>query len=208
VLGPLGSQKAGFCAILRCPAVAGGVARSTMRFLTILAIVFVTCQTGCDRAAAPDLVPARPVSGWPDTKIVSRVGRIYFAGQPSEAALRLAAAEGVDLVINLRPMQEMAKVPFDEPGLVAELGMRYVTIPVTPSTFSLADVDRFGDQLSTTDGPVLFHCSSSNRCGGLWAVYLVREHGAAWDEALALGKAAGLSRESMIEAAQRVAQEP
>jgi uncharacterized protein (TIGR01244 family) len=179
-----------------------------MRILTILAIVFVACQTGCDRAAGPNLVPAQPVSGWPDTKNVSRVGRIYFAGQPSEAALRLAAAEGVGLVINLRPTEEMAKVPFDELGLVAELGMRYVSISVTPATFSLADVDRFGEELSATDGPVLFHCSSSNRCGGLWAVYLVREHGAGWDEALALGKAAGLSRLSMIEAAQRLAEGP
>lgn len=179
-----------------------------MRFLTILTIVFVACQTGCDRAADPDLVAAVPVSGWPDTAKVSRVGRIWFAGQPSEAALKLAAIEGVGLVINLRPDEEMAKVPFDEPGLVAELGMRYVSIPVTPATFSRADVDRFAAEITSTDGPVLFHCSSSNRCGGLWTVYLMREHGLSWVEALALGKAAGLRRQSMIDAVQRVAEEP
>ncbi|MHC4770112.1 MAG: protein tyrosine phosphatase family protein, partial [Planctomycetota bacterium] len=135
-----------------------------MRFPAILVTVLLVCQAGCARAGAPDLVEAVPVSDWPDTKIVSRAGRIYFAGQPSEAALRLAADEGVDLVINLRPLHEMAKVPFDERALVDELGMRYVTIPVTPSTFSLADVDRFADQLDATEGTVLLHCSSSNRC--------------------------------------------
>jgi uncharacterized protein (TIGR01244 family) len=186
-----------------------------MRFQTILLAALVICQAGCDRAAEPQVMAAgaefeaaEAVSGWPDTKNVSRVGRIFFAGQPGEAALRRAAAEGVELVINLRPAPEMAKVPFDEPALVAELGMRYVAIPVTPSTFSAADVDRFAEALATSEQPVLFHCSSSNRTGGLWAVYLVREHGAGWAEALELGKAAGLSRQSMIEAAQRVAEGP
>jgi uncharacterized protein (TIGR01244 family) len=182
--------------------------RPMVRFPAILVAVLIVYQAGCARAGSPALVEAEPVGDWPDTKNVSRVGRIYFAGQPSEAALRLAAAEGVELVINLRPMQEMAKVPFDERELVAALGMRYVTVPVTPSTFSLADVDRFAGQLDTTDGLVLVHCSSSNRCGGLWAAYLVWTHELDWDTALALGKAAGLSRQSMIEAAQRVGQEP
>jgi uncharacterized protein (TIGR01244 family) len=179
-----------------------------MRFPAILLTVLLVSLVGCAGSGSPDLVEAEPVGGWPDTKNVSRVGRIYFAGQPSEAALRLAADEGVELVINLRPMQEMTKVPFDERALVDELGMRYVTIPVTPATFSLADVDRFADQLEATDGLVLLHCSSSNRGGGLWAAYLVWTHELDWNTAMALGQAAGLSRQSMIDATQRVAQEP
>ncbi|MHC4216830.1 MAG: protein tyrosine phosphatase family protein [Planctomycetota bacterium] len=179
------------------------------RRLIILISVLIAGQVGCVRRNGPPPVhPAEPVTGWPDTPRVSRAGRVFFAGQPGEAALRMAAAEGVDLVINLRPDQEMAKVPFDEPALVAELGMRYVSIPVTPPTFSPADVDRFDEELDTTSGLVLFHCSSSNRCGGLWAAYLVREADLAWETALPLGQAAGLARESMIEAAQQVAQSP
>ncbi|MHC4210355.1 MAG: protein tyrosine phosphatase family protein [Planctomycetota bacterium] len=184
-----------------------------MRFLTILLAALVVGHAGCERAAEPEviaaeaeLVAAEPVSGWPGTKKVSRVGRIFFAGQPGEAGLRQAAAEGVGLVINSRTTQEMARVPFDEPALVAELGMRYVAIPVAPSTFSAADVDRFAEALATTEGPVLFHCATANRSGGLWAAYLVRTHGVAWETALELGQAAGLSRQSMIEAARRVAE--
>jgi uncharacterized protein (TIGR01244 family) len=179
-----------------------------MRILTILAIVFVACQTGCDRSAGPNLVPAQPVSGWPDTLNVSRAGRLFFAGQPSEAALRLAAGEGVVLVINLRPAEQMAEVPFDEAAVVEDLGMRYVTIPMAPPAVSRADVDRFAEELAPTDGPVLLHCKKSNLVGGLWAAYLVREHGIGWEDALALGKAAGLFKEPTIEAARRVAQEP
>jgi uncharacterized protein (TIGR01244 family) len=178
------------------------------RLLATLFTVLLLGYAGCAGNGSRDLVEAEPIGDWPATKNVSRVGRIYFAGQPSEAALRMAADEGVELVINLRPLQEMARVPFDERALVDELGMRYVAIPVTPATFSLADVDRFAGQLEATDGPILVHCSSSNRCGGLWAAYLVWTHELDWDSALELGKAAGLSRESMIEAPQRVAQEP
>jgi uncharacterized protein (TIGR01244 family) len=159
-------------------------------------------------AEAPELVAAVPVHGWPDTKNVSRAGRVFFAGQPGAASLRAAAADGVGLVINLRPGPEMAKVPFDEPALVAELGMRYVSIPVTTPAFSSADVDRFTEALAATDRPVLLHCASSNRCGGLWAAYLVREHGLDLDKALELGRAAGLRTSGMVTAARRVARAP
>jgi len=186
-----------------------------MRFQTILLAALIAGHAGCERAPRPEviaagaqLVAAEPVSGWPGTKNVSRAGRIFFAGQPGEAALRQAAAEGVALVINSRTAQEMTRVPFDEPALVAALGMQYVVIPVTPSTFSAADVDRFAEALAATDGPVLFHCATANRSGGLWAAYLVRKRGLPWERALDLGRAAGLSRQSMIEAARRVAESP
>jgi uncharacterized protein (TIGR01244 family) len=153
--------------------------------------------------AAPT-APAEAVEGWPDTPRLSRTGRYYFAGQPGEAGFRRAAAEGVALVINLRVDAEMAKVPFDEPALVADLGLEYVAIPVTPATFSAATVDRFAEAIATTDQPVLVHCASSNRVGGLWAAYLARVRTLDSDAALELGKTAGLRSPGMIEATRRV----
>ena len=100
----------------------------------------------------------------------------------------------------------MARVPFDEPALVAELGVDYVTIPVTPATLSAATVDRFEEEIATTDEPVLVHCSTAKRVGGLWAAYLVRSHGLDWEQAVELGKAAGLRQPAMIAAARRVAE--
>ena len=50
-------------------------------------------------------------------------------------------------------------------------GLRYVWVPVTPDTLSLADVEAVEKVLDDpASGPVLLHCVSSNRVGGVWAV--------------------------------------
>ena len=64
--------------------------------------------------------------------------------------------------------------------------------------------DKQREAVEATEGPVLVHCGSSNRAGGLWAAYLARERGFTIDDAIARGREAGLSRESMIEAVRRV----
>jgi protein tyrosine phosphatase (PTP) superfamily phosphohydrolase (DUF442 family) len=100
------------------------------------------------------------------------------------------------------------KVPFDEPALRDQLGMRYVRMPVTPDSFSAADVERFSQTMAQLqpDDVLLVHCASSNRVGGLWAAYLRKHHKLSMEEALAHGRAAGLSRDSMIAAVRRVAE--
>jgi hypothetical protein len=52
-------------------------------------------------------------------------------------------------------------------------------------------------------GPVLLHCASSNRVGGVWAVIQARK-GKALDEALAAGREAGLHNPQMEAAVRRV----
>lgn len=191
----------------------------TSRLQTILVIVGVLWLVSCSQQpdTSPDAEPAgqaatvqraEPVSDWPDTSNVSRAGRFYFAGQPGEAAFRKAAADGVTMVINLRTEPEVAGLPFDEPALVAELGMKYVNIPVMPADFSPAIVDRFAEVVATTDQPVLVHCGSSNRVGGMWAAYLARTRGMPWDQALELGRTAGLRSQTIIDSAQRAAAGP
>jgi uncharacterized protein (TIGR01244 family) len=184
-----------------------------MRFPKILLAVYVACHTACSRApdtpvvaADPELAAAEPVSGWPDTNRVSRAGRVFFAGQPSEAALRLVAREGIVLVINLLPAEWMADVPFDEAAMVESLGMRYEVIPMDPPRITPEGVDRFAEVLATTDGSVLLHCKTSNLVGGVWAAYLARERGVGWAEALGLGRAAGLYKPPTIESARQAAE--
>jgi len=55
-------------------------------------------------------------------------------------------------------------------------------------------------------GPVLLHCASSNRVGGVWTAIRVRE-GAAWAEAEAEGKEAGLRSPNVLEAVRRAVAE-
>jgi uncharacterized protein (TIGR01244 family) len=148
------------------------------------------------------------LEGWEAINNLFQDGRMYFGGQPHEAALaRLAGEAGVKTVINIRNPEEMSRVPFDEPAVVESLGMRYVTIPVSPDTFSESDVAQFAELLSSTEDPVLLHCASSNRVGGMWAAYLARHEGIAVEEAIQLGRSAGLRSEGMVAAARRVAGE-
>src|SRR3954471_1100902 len=63
---------------------------------------------------------------------IARVGDdVFIGGQPTERALRELRAQGVTTVVNLRTPEEMKRdVKFDEPALIAQLGMKYVYLPV------------------------------------------------------------------------------
>lgn len=123
------------------------------------------------------------------------------AGQPSPEALAGLKEMGVRTVVNLRTDAEGAAA--EKPVLEAQ-GIRYVSVPVTPDTFSAADVDRVQEVLADASAaPVLLHCASSNRVGGVMAV-LESRRGQSLDEALAAGKAAGLHSLAMENAVRRV----
>ena len=140
---------------------------------------------------------------------LSRDGRIWFAGKPTSDGLRALPDQQVRTVINARTDAEMAADParFDEMATVMQAGMEYIRIPVTPETLSNNDADRLAAVLSRRSDPVLIHCSSSNRVGGLWALYLYRHRGVPLDEALEFGRSAGLRSEAMEQAVRRVVAE-
>jgi uncharacterized protein (TIGR01244 family) len=126
---------------------------------------------------------------------------LAVAGQPTPEALKGLEAMGFRTIVNLRPETEG---PPDERAVVEAQGLRYVSIPVTAGTFSLADVEALERVLDDpAAGPVLLHCASSNRSGGAWAVIQSRR-GKSLDEALAAGRAAGLSSPQMEAAVARV----
>lgn len=172
----------------------------------ILAAAIVAC--GSPEAATATLDGVVELDGWDGVNNLSRDGRIYFGGQPDEPSLsRLVDGAGVETVINLRHDEEMKRLAFDETEVLQSMGVRYVAIPMSPDSFSPADVDRFAEAFEGTEGNVLLHCASSNRVGGLWAAYLVRHRDVELEEAIRQGTAAGLRSPSMIEATRRVAEE-
>jgi uncharacterized protein (TIGR01244 family) len=123
------------------------------------------------------------------------------AGQPSPAALQGLGSMGFRTVVNLRSEREG---PADERAVLEAQGLRYVSIPVTPDTFSLADIEALEKVLDDPSAaPVLVHCSSSNRVGGAWAVVQARQ-GKSLAEAEAAGRAAGLHSPQMEAAVRRV----
>jgi uncharacterized protein (TIGR01244 family) len=119
---------------------------------------------------------------------------LYASGQPAPGDLAALAAQGVRTVINLRAPEEPPG--YDEAGEAERLGLRYVSIPVAgPQDITTGTVARFSRELAEAGhhGGTLVHCASSNRAGALVALDAGFAKGSSRDEALASGRAAGLT---------------
>lgn len=171
----------------------------------MLAAITAFALPGCTRSLhQASFAPAVAVAGWDGMKNLSQDGGVFFGGQPTADAFRTVQEQGIKVVVNLRGQPEMEALDFDEPALVKALGMDYVAIPITSDSFNPTDADRLRDVLRKTGGPVLIHCGSSNRVGALWAMYLRRHRGVAEDEAIELGRRAGLRSATLIETIKQV----
>ena len=186
-----------------------------MRFVISLLVLVAVVLTGCYGHPWPKDLFFAPyeIADWEGVPQLSSLGRgnVLFAGQPTEEGFNLLAERGVKVIVNLRPDAEMQRAgDFDEAALVESLGMEYVHIPMTPSTFSADDVAQFKAAFyrrGTVPGEpftLVIHCRSSNRCGGLWAAFLHENYRFKESKAIEYGKLAGLRSESMIEATKRV----
>jgi uncharacterized protein (TIGR01244 family) len=131
---------------------------------------------------------------------------LVAAGQPSREALATLGTMGFKTVINLRTAGE--DTPPDEQAVVEGQGLRYVAVPLTAASLSLADVAAVEKVLEDpASGPVLVHCAASNRVGGIWALIQARK-GKGLEEALAAGREAGLRSGPMEEAVRRLVAAP
>jgi uncharacterized protein (TIGR01244 family) len=129
----------------------------------------------------------------------ARVGEdIFVAGQPTERALREMHEQGVTVVVNLRTPEEMTRnVNFDEPALVAQLGMRYVFLPGRGNAefpYSPETLAKFKEAVTRANGKVLLHCTVAWRASHLWAAYLI-DRGIPVEAALANARAINLMDE-------------
>ena len=154
------------------------------------------------RFTRPEKITAVPAPMPMDTTgqflaTVDKVGDdVFVGGQPTEGGLREMKARGVTTVVNLRTPEEMQRsVNFDEAALVAQLGMKYVYLPVRGDAaypYSAETVTKFAEAVRATNGKVLLHCTIGWRASHLWAAYLIRERGIPVDEALANARAINL----------------
>ncbi len=117
--------------------------------------------------------------------------RFVSSGQPDEAVLEALAEEGFTLVVDFRRESEDRGI--DEQETVERLGMTYANVPIGgPDGVSLENAARFKQLIEDHEGRVFLHCGSGGRAGAMFAL---REKllGASDEEALAAGKAAGLT---------------
>lgn len=131
---------------------------------------------------------------------------LAVSGKPSKEALASLREAGFRTAVDLRQPTEGVSSAREA---VEAQGLKFVSVPVSPNTFSLEDVKKVEAVLKDqAAAPVFLFCSSSNRVGGAIAVieYL---RGRSKDEAIAEGKKAGLRSPEMEKAALRVMdQEP
>jgi protein tyrosine phosphatase (PTP) superfamily phosphohydrolase (DUF442 family) len=146
-------------------------------------------------AAAEDEISPGDVKGpttWGSVANVTHLRHLWFAGQPDRAGFEAAKAAGVELVINLRDPSELS---WDERAAVEELEMAYYNVPVTGSAFDPVAFTRIEEILVENQGkPTLIHCASSNRVGGWLATHLVQKHGLSEEQAIAVGRQAGITK--------------
>jgi uncharacterized protein (TIGR01244 family) len=138
----------------------------------------------------------------------ARVGDDFFiAGQPTPDALREMKKLGVTTVINLRMPQEMERIGFDEPTLIAELGMKYVYIPMRggdgENSYSPGTLRKFADAMKAADGKVLLHCTVAWRASHIWAAYLIQEHGIPVMDVIRHARAVNLMDDHRMDASGR-----
>ena len=167
-----------------------------------LALALAAAPLGAQRLATSGPITHLPAPVRLDTTgrfqaaAVSIGDDIFVAGQPTEVGLREMRARGVTTVINLRSPEEMEKaVKFDEPAVIAQLGMKYVYLPMRGTAelpYSPDAVTKLAAAIDRADGKVLLHCTIAWRASHLWAAYLIRERGVDVETALANARAINL----------------
>ena len=118
---------------------------------------------------------------------------IATGGEPSQAQLEAIAANGFRTVVNLRTDGEPSEIGEDD---VRSLGMRYVSIPVAGAADLTEEKVRALDAVLDDPEayPVAVYCGSGNRVGALLTLRAAWLEEATPEEALALGRDAGLTR--------------
>jgi uncharacterized protein (TIGR01244 family) len=162
-----------------------------MLIALLFAVLAGDPPAGVDPAAIPNYQLLRP--------------SLAVAGKPSPETVAKLNEMGFRTVVDLRSEAEGLS---EEKAAVEAQGLRYVSVPITTATFKLDDALAVGRVLDDpAAGPVLLHCASSNRVGGVIAV-LAAKAGRPLEEAIAEGERAGLKSDAMIAAVRRVVGEP
>jgi uncharacterized protein (TIGR01244 family) len=119
--------------------------------------------------------------------------RLHVSAQPTAEMLSKLPAAGVRTVIDLRPDAETPTL--DEKAVVEKTGIAYRALPIAgKADLTRQNVMTFDKLLTEAkEGKVLMHCASGNRVGAMMALRARWLQGKSADEALAIGKAAGMT---------------
>ncbi len=127
--------------------------------------------------------------------------RVAFGGQPTPDQVVALAQTGFRAIINLREESEADGLP--EAEAAKDAGLGYIRVPVSPTSPSDEQVERF---LRVTDDadiyPVFIHCATANRAAALWMVRRVLRDGWTLEAAEQEATQNGLTSKALLEFAR------
>ncbi len=164
-----------------------GAARASRLPTAAMLLGLALSAGGCAHAPAEVAAASEPA-----VTLREPLPGLYTAGQPEATDWQAIRAKGVRTVVNLRTPGELQGR--DEAAEVRAAGMRYVQIPVAGADGINPDNARaLHAALAPAHGGVLVHCASGNRAGALLGLEQAEFDGASKDDALALGRKAGMT---------------
>jgi len=120
------------------------------------------------------------------------------SGQPGPAHLEALKTAGAEVILDIRDPMEPRR--FDEPELVGRLGMKYLNVAVRQGALDDATMDAVLAELRQYQGrPMLLHCASANRVGGVLIPYFILDRGMSEDEAVEAAMKIGLRGADLLE---------
>ena len=157
--------------------------------LSLLAALLLAAPALADVAPRPDRVVEPDLKN----KIELDGGTLVLGGAPSAEELTHWARDGFRTVIDLRAPTEPGHA--EHKARVEALGMTWLGLSIAGAdgvTFDNAAA--MVALLEQAERPTILHCASGNRVGALFALAVGSIPGTSADEAIAYGKARGLTR--------------
>lgn len=158
----------------------------TRRTMMIALFAIGSLAMAAEPGSGPDALAGLP-------RHIALDARQHVSGQPTLEQIARLPAAGITTVINLRPAAENPGV--DERAAVEQAGMKYLALPLSGAADLTPDNVRRFDQLlaGSASEKVLMHCASGNRVGAMMALRARWVQGRSAEEAMAIGRAAGLT---------------
>jgi len=159
---------------------------------SLLALLAIAALAACSSESGP-LSADQAVLTLGLTNGVLVEPSLVSSGQPSEAQLAKLSEVGYRTVILLRSTTE--KGSGWEEAKAKELGVNLVRIPVPAATgLTEENARKLDEALKQRDGGAVVACSNGNRVGGLLALRAHYCQGLPPEQALELGKKAGMKK--------------
>lgn len=165
--------------------------RSMRALVGVLAVSVAACAHAPAATTATTAPATAATASVPGVNLREPRSGLFTAGQPAATDWQAIRARGIGTVVNLRTDGELNER--DEAAEVQAAGMRYISIPVAGAEgIDAAKASQLHAVLAAADGPVLVHCASGNRVGGLLALMQARSGAMTPEQALDFGRKAGM----------------